>query len=167
MLEHPRSVLFGCVEPERIESLRDRLQRDGARVFASSRTEEFLDLAKRGSPDVIVLDDDLDALGGEMLIRLLRASCPQSRVILLLPPGSPPAREGLRHLGPVCTLVSPVPDENLKGVIGTALQMPNAVPAPLPPERGARRRQEAGSGDAGGSGSASAAPRELEKLPYA
>jgi len=133
MHDHPRSILFGCVELDRSESLRERLQRDGARVFASSRTEEFLDLAKRGAPDVIVLDDDLDALGGEMLIRLLRASCPQSRVILLLPPGSPPAREGLRHLGPVCTLVSPVPEENLKGVIGTAFQMPNAVPAPLPP----------------------------------
>jgi DNA-binding response OmpR family regulator len=133
MHDHPRSILFGCVELDRSESLRDRLQRDGARVFASSRTEEFLDLAKRGSPDVIVLDDDLDALGGEMLIRLLRAACPQSRVILLLPPGSPPAREGLRHLGPVCTLVSPVPEENLRGVIATALQMPNAVPAPLPP----------------------------------
>jgi two-component system alkaline phosphatase synthesis response regulator PhoP len=132
MIETPRSILFGCVELERSQPLRDRLRRDGLQVLASSRTEEFLELAKRGAPDVIVLDDDLDALGGEMLIRLLRASCPQSRVILLLTPGSPPDREGLRHLGPVCTLVSPVPEANLKGVIGTALQMPSAVQAPLP-----------------------------------
>jgi DNA-binding response OmpR family regulator len=133
MNQHARSILFGCVELERSHALRERLERDGVRVLASARTEEFLDLAKRGAPDVIVLDDDLDGLRGEMLIRLLRSSCPQSRVILLLPAGSPPASEGLRHLGPVCTLVSPVPEANLMGVIGTALQIPSAVPAPLPP----------------------------------
>jgi len=133
MNEHPRSILFGSVELDRSQPLRDRLRQDGLQVLTSSRAEEFLEFARRGAPDVIVLDDDLDALGGEMLIRLLRAACPRSRVILLLPPGSPPDREGLRHLGPVCTLVSPVPEANLMGVIGTALQTPNAVPAPLPP----------------------------------
>lgn len=134
MTEHPLTILFGNVEPDRIEALREGLRHDGLRIVASSRTTEFLELAKRVVPDVVVLDDDLDALGGEVLIRLLRSSCPRSRVILLLPPGSPPDREGLRHLGPLCTLVSPVPEANLKHVIESALSLPpNATPAPLPP----------------------------------
>jgi len=127
------TILFGNAEPQRLQELRDRFSREGCRVLASGRSEEFLELARRGNPDVVVLDDDLDALGGEMLIRLLRASCPQARVILLLPPGSPPNREGLRHMGPVCTLVSPIAEENLHGVIGAALDRPGPVAAPLPP----------------------------------
>ncbi len=131
---HPKqlTILFGSVEANGLESIRERFSRAGHRVLTTGRSDELLELAQRGHPDVVVLDDDLDALGGEVLIRLLRESCAHSRVVLLLPPGSPPNREGLRHMGPVCTLVSPVSEENLRGVIEAALEQPGSNPAPLP-----------------------------------
>jgi len=127
------TVLFGSAELDSSRLLRERLQRDNVRVLASGNTAEFLELARRSGPDVIVLDDTLESLGGEMLIRLLRQPCPSARVVLLMPPGSHPDQQNLRHLGPVCSLVSPVTDEVLRQVVTLALQDQGGLPAPRPP----------------------------------
>ncbi len=70
------TVLFGSVDLESSRLLRERLRRDNVRILASGNTAEFLELARRSGPDVIVLEDTLESLGGEMLIRLLRQPCP-------------------------------------------------------------------------------------------
>ena len=127
------TVLFGGADLETSRLLRDRLRRDQLRVLASNNSAEFLELARRAGPDVIVLDDTLESLGGELLIRLLRQPCPNARVVLLLPPGSHPDQGNLRHLGPVCSLVSPVADDDLAKVVALALQDQGGLPAPRPP----------------------------------
>jgi DNA-binding response OmpR family regulator len=127
------TLLFGGADLESSRLLRERLRREDLRILASSNTAEFLELARRATPDVIVLDDTLESLGGEMLIRLLRQHCPGARVILLLPPGSHPDQKNLRHLGPVCSLVAPVADEDLAKIVALALQDQGGVPPPRPP----------------------------------
>jgi DNA-binding response OmpR family regulator len=127
------TVLFGSADLESSRLVRERLRRDQLRVLASNNTGEFLELARRAGPDVIILDDTLESLGGEMLLRLLRQPCPEARVILLLPPGSHPDQKNLRHLGPVCSLVSPVADVDLAKVVALALQDQGGLPSPRPP----------------------------------
>src|SRR5579864_8114421 len=127
------TVLFGSADLESSRLLRERLRRDHLRILASNHSGEFLELARRAGPDVIILDDSLESLGGEMLLRLLRQPCPDARVILLLAPGSHPDQKNLRHLGPVCSLVSPVADADLAKVVALALQDQGGLPSPRPP----------------------------------
>ena len=127
------TVLFGSADLEPSRLLRERLRRDQHRLLASNNSTEFLELARRAGPDVIVLYDSLESLGGEMLIRLLRQPCPKARIILLLPPGSHPDPKNLRHLGPVCSLVLPVPDDDLAKVVALALQDQGGLAPPRPP----------------------------------
>ncbi|HLY73262.1 MAG TPA: response regulator [Planctomycetota bacterium] len=127
------TVLFGIADLESSRLLRERLRREQLRILASNNTGEFLELARRAVPDVIILDDTLESLGGEMLIRLLRQPCPTARIILLLPPGSHPDQGNLRHLGPVCSLVSPVADMDLAKVVALALQDQGGLASPRPP----------------------------------
>jgi DNA-binding response OmpR family regulator len=127
------TVLFGSVDLDANRQVRERLRLQNLKVFATSNSTEFIELARRAQPDVVVLDDDLESLGGEMLIRLLRQPCPAARVILLLTPGSHPDQKGLRHLGPVCSLVSPVADADLTKVVALALQDQGGTASPRPP----------------------------------
>lgn len=127
------TVLFGSADLDGNRLLRERLRRDGVRVLASNDTAEFLELARRAGPDVILLDDTLESLGGELLIRLLRQPCPQARIVLLLPPGSHPDQKNLRHLGPVCSLLMPVADDDLAKVVALALQDHGGPASPRPP----------------------------------
>lgn len=115
-------ALFGITDFEASQDVRDRLRHRGVDVVACTSSQEFLEVAKRRVPSVIVLDDALETVGGQVLIRLLRGSLPDVPVILLLPPGSLPDRDGCPHLGPVCTLVSPVPEQDLWVVIASALE---------------------------------------------
>jgi len=115
-------VLFGTTDLDATGALRDRLRHQGMEVAACASSQEFLEVARRKAPDVVVLDDELESVGGQVLIRLLRALCPQVPIVLLLPAGSSPERDAHRHLGPVCTLVSPVSEQDLGIVITSALQ---------------------------------------------
>ena len=125
-------VLFGTTDPDSSETLREKLRHRGAEACASASSQEFLEIARRRSPDVVVLDDDLESMGAETLIRLLRNLGPQVPVILLLPEGAHADRDAHRHLGPVCTLVSPVSEQNLEVVIASALQGAGAPAADRP-----------------------------------
>jgi len=127
------TVLFGTADPDLSRRVEEKLRRDDVRILTAGNSAEFLDLARRAQPDVIVLEDSLETLGGATFLRLLRGPCPESRVILLLPPGTPPDRDSLRHLDPVCLLVSPVPDVDLAKVIASALIVPSGSAPPRPP----------------------------------
>src|SRR5262245_5923347 len=114
-------VLFGTTDPESNQSLRDKLRHQGVEVTTCASSQEFLEVARRRPPDVVVLDDELETVGGQTIIRLLRNLCPQVPVVLLLPAGATTERDSLQHLGPVCTLVSPVAEHDLGIVISSAL----------------------------------------------
>jgi len=121
-------VLFGTTDPESSLALRDKLRHQGAEVFACASSGEFLEVARRRTPDVVVLDDELETVGGDTLIRLLRNLCPRVPVILLLPPGKSTDHDSPPNLGPVCTLVSPVSERDLGIVISSALQGAGSAP---------------------------------------
>jgi DNA-binding response OmpR family regulator len=127
-----RFVLFGTTDPASSQALRDRLRHQGTEVFACASSRQFLEVARRRTPDVVVLDDELESVGGETLIRLLRTLCPQVPVILLLPAGSSADRDAHHHLDPVCTLVSPVSERDLEVVIASALLGEGSSPAAAP-----------------------------------
>src|SRR5258706_2364053 len=103
MTDRRTTVLFGEQDLERTKVLRANLQTRGIAVFAAGSSRELLALAQKESPDVVVLDDSLEVVGDQLLVSLLRNHCPRARIILLLPPGSHPDREGQKHLEPVCS----------------------------------------------------------------
>jgi DNA-binding response OmpR family regulator len=124
-------VLFGITDPDATQALRDKLRHQGVEVFSCASSQEFLEVARRRAPNVVVLDDELESVGGQTIIRLLRNLCPSVPVILVLPAGVHGDAEGHPHLGPVCTLRSPVSEQELGIVIGSALQGLAASPAPV------------------------------------
>ena len=132
MAEVNEFVLFGTADLEGTRLLRESLVRQGLFVGASASSREVLEIARRRPPAVVVLDDALESIGGQVLIRLLRGICPEARIILLLPPGAHPDRDLDQPL--VCTLISPVSDQDLRVVITSALhdQRPARAAAPAP-----------------------------------
>jgi DNA-binding response OmpR family regulator len=127
MVEKSPSVLFGDADLEWSHLLRSRLHEQGIAVYAADSSRELLALAERHKPDVIVLDDRLELIGTQVFISLLRRHCPSTRIILLMPEGTHPDHEALRHLEPVCCLVRPISDAELRVVISAAFK--GVVPA--------------------------------------
>jgi DNA-binding response OmpR family regulator len=120
MSETPAFVLFGTSDPDGTRSIRELLRRQGHEVFSASSSRELLEVARRRTPEVVVLDDALDPVGGQVLIEILRRDCPEARNVLLLGPGAHPDRELNQPL--VCTLTSPVSEQDLGVVITAALR---------------------------------------------
>jgi DNA-binding response OmpR family regulator len=131
MSEHPAFVLYGIADPDGSRSTRELLRRQGLEVFESASSRELLEVARRRTPEVIVLDDCLDTVGGQVLIGLLRAVCPEARIILLLAPGTHPDH-GLDQPF-VCSLASPVSEQDLGVVISAALRDHRPARAAAPP----------------------------------
>lgn len=126
-------VLFGTADHERGEGLARRLHKLGVDLFSCASSQEFLEAARRRAPAVVVLDDELESVGGHVLVRLLRSVCPSVPVVLLLPPGSKPDRDEQKHLGPICTLIRPVSDQDLSVVIQAAMLDPGVAPRSVAP----------------------------------
>ncbi|HLF92940.1 MAG TPA: response regulator [Planctomycetota bacterium] len=127
MVENQLSVLFGEPDLASSQALREKLEGEGIRIAASTSSREILELAGRHKPEVVVLDDRLEMMGSQVFISLFRRHCPDTRIILLLPEGTHPDRESLRHLEPVCCLVRPVADHDLLSVLRAAIK--GAVPS--------------------------------------
>lgn len=121
MVDAGTFVVIASPDREWSDALQHRLRKQGIEVFACTTSQELLDVARRRAPHVVVLDDGLESVGGQVLIRLLRGACPEVPVVLLLPAGSKPDHNEQQHLGPVCSLVLPVSDQELGIVIASAL----------------------------------------------
>ena len=126
-------VLFGTPALEWSDVLQHQLRKQGLDVCNCTTSEELLDAARRRAPSVVVLDDGLESVGGQVILPLLRAVCPDAPVVLLHPAGSKPDRDEHKHLGPVCSLVLPVSAQEFGVVIASALgTLKPAKPAPTP-----------------------------------
>jgi len=126
-------VLFGTPGLEWSELLQHRLRKQGIDVVNCTTSEELLEVARRRAPGAVVLDDGLESVGSPVLVSLLRGICPNVPVILLLPPGSKPDREQEKHLGPICSLVLPVSEQEFGVVIASALGNRGPTQAASPP----------------------------------
>ncbi len=120
MSETPAYVLFGTSDPDGTRFTRELLRRQGHEVFSTASSRELLDAARRRTPSVVVLDDALDAVGGQVLVELLRRICPEARVVLIMAPGAHADRELDQPL--VCPLSAPVSEQDLGVVITAALR---------------------------------------------
>lgn len=119
MVEKAASVLFADQDLEWSRASRAELRGRGYSVYAARTSRDVLELAARHRPEVIVLDDGLEDLGVEVLMDLLRAQSPRSRVILL----ADGERLKDRHsLHATACLARPVSPETLLDTVATALR---------------------------------------------
>jgi DNA-binding response OmpR family regulator len=79
------AILFGDAELGWSRLLRAKLRKRGFRVSATRSARSLLASVEREYPDVVVLDEDLEAGGGGILISILRSRSPKTRIIRLFP----------------------------------------------------------------------------------
>jgi len=86
-------IVFGDHDLDWSLPLRKRLRERGLRVSATTTAPGLMDLVRRSPPDLVVLGEALDELGGRMLTGLIQELSPDSRIIRVLPPGDADASE--------------------------------------------------------------------------
>jgi DNA-binding response OmpR family regulator len=122
----PAAILFGDAELGWSRPLRAKLRKRGFRVSATRSARSLLASVEREYPDVVVLDEELEAGGGGILISILRSRSPKTRIIRLFPARSPspggvwPGHEDLPSFR------KPVPVELLWDSILSAVRRPVA-----------------------------------------
>lgn len=107
------SVLFAARRMESLYELRTHLEIAGVRVFTAMSTGEVFERMREEAPDLVVLDQDIDAVTTPALILAIRTYVPSPDVILLVPelpvePESARISLGLLHL-----LLKPVDEGDL------------------------------------------------------
>ena len=103
-------------------ALRELLRSAGfeALVFASS--EEFLAADRQDDIDFLIADVNLPGMTGVALLRTLAARGVNVPALLITGRGDPGTVELIRQAGPVPRLIKPFSDDDLFGVIGSALK---------------------------------------------
>jgi len=86
-------IVFGDRHLEWSLPLRKRLRERGLQVGAAASAGALLALVREAPPDLVVLGDSLDELGGRMLSGLLQELSPETRIIRVLAPRDPAAAE--------------------------------------------------------------------------
>ena len=108
MTSRPPVVLFADRDLSWSREVRVQLRRRGAEVRMASSVGEALKPSADASPDLIILDDDLEGRGNRDLVELFREANPEAELILLesRPPGVPRGNgqglyfSGLRPISP-------------------------------------------------------------------
>lgn len=111
------SVVFGDRDLEWSRSLRSDLRSDGMQVSAATSTHEVLAMAERHAPDVIIVDESLEELGREILVRLIRDRSPGAKVILILPEDASMGEADRCRLGLQASFARPVALKDLHSAI--------------------------------------------------
>lgn len=113
MKDKPRfTVLFADRNPGWKRGLKGRLRRQGIRVVEVSGAREMLERLAEG-PDVLVLDEGLEEMGADVLLRLIRESTPHLPIVLIRSEdaGDAPNPDGLRRFA------RSIPDEQLRDLL--------------------------------------------------
>ena len=102
-------------------------QRPEIRLLSASQGEEALELARLHLPDVILLDLHLPGLGGEEVLRLLRAEklTRDIPVVVVSADATPGQIERLHLAGAVDYLTKPLDIDRFRGVLDALLQGQN------------------------------------------
>jgi len=82
--EMPQTVLVVDDERDIVELVRHHLQQAGFRVLTAADGRQALEAARRGTPDLIVLDVMLPALSGMEVARLIRQDEKTRRIPILM-----------------------------------------------------------------------------------
>src|SRR5579862_8888926 len=112
-------LLFADRDLDWSRPLRKRLAERGMAVETATSARELLDrLSKDPRPQLLLLGDRLDELGGRLLEGLVQEASPATRIIRVIAPGG--AREP-EEPGPadnvLCTVKRDTPAQDLAGVV--------------------------------------------------
>jgi DNA-binding response OmpR family regulator len=111
--------------------LRTALESDGYDVLEASNGREALDVIKRSSPDLMVLDLNMPVLDGMAVLEQLKSMAgAKPRVIILTAYGSIPAAVKATRLGALDFLEKPITPAELRETIRSVLNEP-LLDAPL------------------------------------
>ena len=138
------------------EILRKRLLKSGYEVLEAWDAEVALDLYRRSPVDAVVTDMVMPGMGGQALIKDLRAQDPDVRIVAIsgaLDHDVPSLLAEAEGLGALETLPKPFTSEQLLGAVDTVLSTPlaaraaaqptGAAPAPRPGGLEARLGEQA------------------------
>src|SRR5579864_2214369 len=98
MMAKPPVILFADRDLSWSRDCRVRLRRRGADVYMASTVDDALRLAADKSPDLLILDDDLDGRGPLDLVDVFRETLPQAQLILTESGAPGIARDGRQGL---------------------------------------------------------------------
>lgn len=115
----PPVILFADRELSWSRDVRVELRRRGAQVLMAASVEEALRQAGLASPDLVILDDDLEGRGDRDVAELFREALPEAQIILLEPEASEVPRGAGRGL--FFSGAKPVAPRALLGIVQDAL----------------------------------------------
>jgi DNA-binding response OmpR family regulator len=84
MAEGRATILVADDDPDILEFVAFRLERDGHEVIRAHDGEQALAAARRRRPDLAVLDVTMPGLGGFEVLRALREEAPPARLPVIL-----------------------------------------------------------------------------------
>lgn len=115
-------VLLVDDEEEFVTTLAERLQLRGIQAMVATTGEEALQVMASSRPPVVVLDVMMPGMGGLDVLRQIKATHPDTQVLLLTGRGS--TKEGIEgmNLGAFDYLMKPVQIEELINKMTAALQ---------------------------------------------
>jgi len=97
-------ILFGDRHLEWSLPLRKRLLQRGLRLGTAASAQSLLELVRQSRPELVVLGETLDELGGRLLASLIHEESPDTRVIRILSPQDPVGIEPGPDDNVLCTL---------------------------------------------------------------
>jgi DNA-binding response OmpR family regulator len=104
MDERKQLILFGDRDLGWSLPLRRRLSQRGFRVATVSSAQVLLEFARQTLPDLLVLGESLDELGGRLLAGLVKEESPATRIIRVLPLHDPALDEPGPTDNVLCTM---------------------------------------------------------------
>jgi DNA-binding response OmpR family regulator len=135
------------VDDEKMVSdlLRTVLIRHGHEVLTASGGREALELFRKHSPTIMLLDLGLPDMNGIEVLKQIRAINPQAVVMVLTGGGTDDLENQARELGVTDYLRKGLSLDVLVGALARAVQQP--VPAPSPPSHAQKNPAEATEAD--------------------
>jgi two-component system response regulator FixJ len=103
-------------------ALRELLRSAGFEALTFASAEEFLAAERRGDVDFLIADINLPGMSGVALLKALAARGATLPSLLITGRGDAGTVELIRQAGPVPRLTKPFSDDDLFGVIGSALK---------------------------------------------
>ncbi|HLY73366.1 MAG TPA: response regulator [Planctomycetota bacterium] len=82
-------IVFGDRHLEWSLPLRKRLLQRGLRLGTAASAQSLLELVRQSRPELVVLGESLDELGGRLLASLIHEESPDTRIICILSPLDP------------------------------------------------------------------------------
>ena len=118
----PLRALIVDDEEEFVHALSERLRLRGIDASGATTGQEALDLVRKASFDVVLLDVRMPGLGGLKIIEGIKAAFPNLPVVLLTGHGSTQDAEKGMHLGAYDYLMKPVDIDDLVRILAAAAE---------------------------------------------